>query len=83
MGIEQFIKSVSTVLDLDDFSGHKKKKAIKKLLRKLERRKDKVKNLLEKNLDERERKERKEELKLIRYHIKKGRKLLERLEKDD
>ncbi len=81
MEIKKFIKSVSEVLDLDDFSENKKKKAIKKLLKKLERRKDKVKNLLEKNLDERDRKERKEELKLIRYHIKKGKKLLEKLEK--
>ncbi len=83
MGIERFIKNVVDMLELDDFSEQKKKKAIKKLLKKLERRKAKVKNHLEKHLNDREKKETKEELQLIRYNIKKGKKLLEKLEKNN
>ncbi len=82
MGIKKFIKNVSELLDLDDFSESKKKKAIKKLLRKLEKRKGRMKNRLQKGLSDRQRKETKEELELIRYHIKKGKKLLEKLERD-
>ncbi len=81
MEIKKFIQHAKELLDLDDFSEDKKKKAIKKLLRKLEKRKDKVKVFLHKKPGDRQRKEAKEELELIRYHIKKGKKLLAKLEK--
>ncbi len=82
MEIKKFIQHAKELLDLDDFSEDKKKKAIKKLLRKLEKRKDKVKAFLHKKLSDRKRKEAKEELELIKYHIKKGKKLLAKLEKN-
>ncbi|PIE45793.1 MAG: hypothetical protein CSA45_01650 [Gammaproteobacteria bacterium] len=82
MKIQEFISGAKDCLDLDDFSENKKRRAIKKLLRKLEKRRQKIKNLLQKRLSDRQRKEAKEELRIIRYHIKKGEKLLERLEKN-
>ncbi len=81
MGIKKFIKSVTEVLNLDDFSERKKKKAIKKLLKKLEAKKDKVKKSLNDDLKDSKKIEIKEELALIKYHIKKGKKLLNELEK--
>ncbi len=82
MGIKQFIQDVQAFLDIDDFSELKKKKALKKLLKQLDNRKDEVKNLLANELDDTERKEAQEELELIKYQIKKGKKLLAKLKKD-
>ncbi len=82
MGIKQFIQDVQEFLDLDDFSEIKKKKAIKKLLKKLDKRKSEVKNLLTTELTDAVREETLEELELIKYQIKKGKKLLDKLKKD-
>lgn len=82
MKIRKFIQHAKELLDLDDFSEDKKKKAIKKLLKKLEKRKDKVIAFLQKKSSDCQRKEAKEELELIRYHIKKGKKILDKLEKN-
>ncbi len=82
MGIKAFIQDVKEFLDLDDFSETKKKKAIKKLLKKLEKRKDLVKQRLAVALNDEEKAEIQEELKIIKYQIKKGNKLLEKLRKD-
>ncbi len=81
MGFKKFIKNVKEYLNLDDFNTGKKKKSIKKLLGKLDKRKAEIKELLEKDLNSREKEEALEELEIIRYQIKKGKKLLERLEK--
>ncbi len=83
MGIKKFIQDVQAFLDVDDFSELKKKKALKKLLKKLDKRKDEVKNLLTTQLDNAEREEIQEELELIKYQIKKGKKLLDKLKKND
>ncbi len=82
MGIKQFIQDVQAFLDVDDFSELKKKKALKKLLKKLDKRKGEVKRLLATELDNTERKEAQEELELIKYQIKKGKKLLNKLKKN-
>ncbi len=83
MGIKKFIKDVQEFLDLDDFSETKKKKALKKLLKKLDKRKNEVKNRLTTELTDSLREETQEELKLIKYQIKKGKKLLDKLKKDN
>ncbi len=82
MGIKKFIQDVQEFLDVDDFSELKKKKALKKLLKKLDKRKSEVKNLLTTELTDAEREETQEELELIKYQIKKGKKLLDKLKKD-
>ncbi len=82
MGVKRFVKDVKEVLGLADFSEEKKKKAIKKLIKKLEaRRAEDKKLLLSKDIKNKTRKEVKEDLQLIHYQIKKGKKLLESLEK--
>lgn len=81
MEFKQFVNSVIEFLNLSNFKEEKKKKSIKKLLKKLEDRKNEVKSFLEKDLNKKEKKETKEELEIINYQIKKGKKLLEKLEK--
>ncbi len=81
MGFKKFIKNVKEFLNIDDLNTGKKKKSIKKLLNKLDNRKVEVKKLLEKDLNSREKEEALEELEIIKYQIKKGKKLLEKLEK--
>ncbi len=81
MGFKKFIKSVKEFLNIDEFDTHKKKKAVKKLLNKLEKRKTEVKKLLDKDLNSKEREEALEEFEILKYQIKKGKKLLDKLEK--
>lgn len=78
MKLEKFVTSVKEVLDLDDFKINKKKKSVKQLLKKLENRKLKLE---EKTKDKNVKKEKLEELELINFQIKKGKKLLSKLEK--
>ncbi len=81
MGINKFIKNVKNFLELDDFSESKKKKAIKKLLEKLAKRQKATKKRLDGDLSKKEKRKAEEELEIIKYQIKKGKKLLSKLEK--
>lgn len=77
MGIKKFFKQVKHALGLEDFiEDEKKKKSIKELLSKLHVRKREIKELLKNKLSKKDRKELKEELEIILFHIKNGKKLL-------
>ncbi len=81
MGIKKFVNDVTDVLGLKDFEEQKKKKAVKKLLKKLEKKREEVENKLSTHPKDKQSKELADELELIHYQIKKGKKLLEKLEK--
>ncbi len=81
MGIKKFVNDVTGVLGLKNFEEQKKKKAVKKLLRKLEKRREEVENKLSTHPKDKQSKELADELELIHYQIKKGKKLLDKLEK--
>ncbi|RLA77146.1 MAG: hypothetical protein DRG30_01020 [Epsilonproteobacteria bacterium] len=79
MDIKKFIKSVKSTLGLKGFNQEGKKKSLKELLKKLNRRKKSVTELLKTSLDEKEEKELKEELEIVSLQIKKGKKILYKL----
>lgn len=79
MSIKKFIASVISSLNLEEFETKGKKKSIKRLLEKLELRKDILHKTAKKNLTKKEKKELKEELAIIKLQIKKGNKLLDEL----
>jgi hypothetical protein len=79
MGIKKFIESVKELLGLDEFEKTGKKKSIKRLLEKLRSRQEILNNTPKKKLDKKERKELKEELNIITLQIKKGEKILNKL----
>jgi hypothetical protein len=78
MGIKKFIKSVRESLDIQKIKVSNKKKSLKIVLKKLIKRKQDLK----KNIKQNSNKELKEELDIILIHIKKGKKILEKLYKD-
>ena len=79
MNIKKFIASVIASLNLDGFEKTGKKKSIKRLLEKLEARKEILTHTEKKNLSKKERKELKEELEIITLQIKKGNAILNEL----
>ncbi len=83
MGIKKFVNDVTDVLGLKKFDEQKKKKAIRKLLKKLEKKKEDVEGQLANHPKNKQSKELADELELIHYQIKKGKKLLAKLEKDN
>lgn len=78
MGIKKFINDVKESFGLDSFKLSGKKKSIKILLSNLEDRKDIIENKLAKKPT----KALKEELSIIMMQIKKGEKLLAKLEEE-
>lgn len=76
MGIKKFIKKVKSTLELTDYAVENKKEALKDLLKKLIDKKKNIKKALENEIKKREKKELKEELEIVRYQIKKGKKIL-------
>ena len=79
MSVKKFVKNVKTFLGLGDYKIEGKKKAVKDLLKKLNRRKTDVKKQLEGSLDKKRKKELKEELDIISLEIKKGKEILYKL----
>ena len=79
MNIVKFIDSVKESLGLDEFEKSGKKKSITSLLKKLNTRKEKIGKSLEKELGKKAKKELKEELDIITLQIKKGEKILDKL----
>ena len=80
MSFKKFIKSVITSLELGDYKVEGKKKAIKDLLKKLDKRKNILKKSIEKNSDIKQQKELKEELDILLVEIKKGKEFLYKLD---
>ncbi|OQX59675.1 MAG: hypothetical protein B5M52_02695 [Helicobacteraceae bacterium 4484_230] len=79
MGVKNFINSVKESLGLDDFKKAGKKKSVRKLLKKLNEREEKILESLRKKPGKKEKKELKEELEIISLQIKKGKEILEKL----
>jgi gamma-glutamyl phosphate reductase len=79
MNIKKFIERVITSLNLDAFDQKGKRKALKRLLEKLEARKEILQNTKKKYLTKKEKKELKEEFDIILLQIEKSRKILEKL----
>ena len=79
MGIAKFINSVKESLGLDEFEKTGKKKSIKSLLKKLNARKEKINKALNEKIDKKVKKELKEERDIIACQIKKGEKILDKL----
>jgi len=76
VGTKKFIKNVKSFLELKDFTKENKKKSLKNLLRKLNRKKISVTKSLEVSLSKKEKKEFQEDLDIISLQMKKGEKLL-------
>lgn len=79
MGFEKFIKKVKHTLGLNDYVVEGKKKSLKDLLKKLNKRKRSINKALKNPLDKKEKKELKEELEIVCLQIKKGKKILHEL----
>ncbi|RRS30195.1 MAG: hypothetical protein P794_08240 [Epsilonproteobacteria bacterium (ex Lamellibrachia satsuma)] len=79
MNIKKFIENVKESLKLENFETTGKKKPIKRLLEKLEARKDILNKVPKKKLNKKEKKELEEELSIISMQIKKGKTLLKEL----
>ena len=79
MNIKKFIKSVKSTLGLKGFNQEGKKKSLKELLKKLNKRKKSITSFLKRSLDKKKEKELKEELDIISLQIKKGKKILYKL----
>ncbi len=79
MKIKDFIKSVKESLGLDDVKKAGKKKSIKSLLKKLYEQKEKIQKALHKRPDKKKKSDLEEELAIITFQIKKGEKILDRL----
>jgi hypothetical protein len=75
MRIKKFIKKVMTTLGLNDYKKEGKKKSLKDLIKKLNKRKKNIKKSLE-TATKKDKKELNEELEIISYQIKKGKKIL-------
>lgn len=81
MGIKKFIKKVKSTLGLNDYEIEGKKKSLKDLIKKLNNRKKSIKKSLE-TANKKKKKELEEELKIVTYQIKKGKKILHDLYAD-
>ena len=79
MGVKNFINSVKESLGLDNFKKSGKKKSVRSLLKKLNERQEKLLESLKQKPEKKEKKELKEELEIISLQIKKGEKILEKL----
>ena len=75
MKIKKFIKKVITTLGLNDYKKEGKKKSLKDLIKKLNKRKKIIKKSLE-TATKNDKKELQEELEIINYQITKGKKIL-------
>ena len=79
MSVKKFIRNVITFLGLGDYKVEGKKKAIKDLLKKLNKRKRDIKKSLANSSEKQQQRELKEELEIISLEIKKGKDILFKL----
>ena len=79
MGVKKFIHDVLESLNMKSFELQSKKKSLKTLLAKLKKRRVKILSELEFETNQEKRALIKEELKLITFHIEKGKKKLNKL----
>jgi len=79
MGIKKFIKSVVSFLKIENFATSSKKKSMKNLLKKLKDRRLKIYKSLKMEEEESKKVQLQEELDIISMQIKKGKKILNKL----
>jgi hypothetical protein len=79
MGIKTFLKKVKSTLGLKDYEVENKKKALTDLLKKLNSRKKSINKSLEVSINKKDKKNLEEELTIVSYQIKKGKKILDSL----
>ncbi len=79
MSFKKFVKSVKNSLGLGNYKIEGKKKAIKDLLKKLNKRKSAIKKLLKESSEKKEKKSLHEELEIVSLEIKKGKEILYKL----
>jgi len=80
MGFKKFLENVKETLGLESSIKVSKKKSIKSLIKKLIHKKRALKTTLKKNISKQEKIELEEELEIINYHIKKGKKVFQKLD---
>lgn len=79
MSIKKFMESVKETVGLIESGKETKKKSMKNLLKKLSKKQEATEKLLQTNLDKKKKKGIEEELQIIVCQIKKGNKILEKL----
>lgn len=82
MGIKKFITTVTESLGLEVMETTKKKKALKKIIKSLESKKSELNKSLNKKIDKKRKKELDEEYKIVSIQLKKGSKILQKLNAD-
>lgn len=79
MGVKKFVQSVTEFLGLEYSKKLSKKKSVKSLLKKLYSKKDAINKSLNGKIDKKRKKELLEEKDIILFQIKKGEKILNKL----
>jgi hypothetical protein len=82
MGIKKFITTVTESLGLEVDETTKKKKALKALIKKLASKKSELKKALKKKVEKNQKKELDEEYEIVCIQLKKGTKLLQKLNQE-
>ena len=81
MSVENFVKTVVSHLNIDDFTSSSKKKSIKTLLKKLKNKRLKILKQMKKEKEKERLAQLKEDLEIMSVQIKKGKKLINTLKK--
>lgn len=79
MGTKKFITRVTEFLGLEVMETTKKKKTLKILIKSLENKKSRLHKILNKKISKKRKKELEEEYDIVSIHLKKGRKVLQKL----
>ena len=82
MGIKKFINTVTKSLGLEDIQSNKKKKALKLLIKKLSSKRKELKKALSKKVDKKQKKDMEEDYNIVTVQLKKGIKILQKLNSD-
>lgn len=82
MGIKKFITTVTESLGLEVMESTKKKKALKILIKKLGSKKSELRKSLKKTIEKKQKKEMEEEYEIVCVQLKKGIKMLQKLNED-
>ena len=82
MGIKKFINTVTKSLGLEVTETTKKKKALKMLIKKMSSKKSELKKALKQEIEKTQKKELQEDYEIICIQLKKGTKLLKKLNEE-
>ena len=82
MGAKKFITKVTEFLGLEVMEISKKKKTLKELIKNLENKKSQLNKSLHKKINKKRKKVLEEEYEIVLIHLKKGHKLLQKLNQE-